>query len=54
VTLIAFSRQGNNMAAEIGAKARDERWELDELRVESGRLDDVFRNLTGFGKVAAN
>ncbi len=53
-TLIAFPRGGASIVAEIGGKARDERWEVDELRVESGRLDEVFRSLTGFGSVATN
>jgi len=35
-----------NIAAEIGARARAEGWEVDELRVEHGRLDEVFRELT--------
>lgn len=46
-TLVAFPRNGASIAADIGAKARDERWEIDELRVEAGRLDEVFRTLTG-------
>ncbi len=54
ITLIAFPRGGASIVAEIGGKARDERWEVDELRVESGRLDEVFRSLTGFGAVATN
>ena len=28
------------------ARAREARWEVDELRLERGRLDDVFRELT--------
>jgi len=35
-----------NIAAEIGSQARSEGWEIDELRVEHGRLDEVFRDLT--------
>jgi len=54
VTLIAFPRPGASLVADIGGKARDERWEIDELHVEPGRLDEVFRTLTGFGSVAAN
>ena len=54
VSLTAFPRAGASIVAEVGSKARDERWEVDELRVESGRLDEVFRTLTGFGASAAN
>ncbi|HTF87050.1 MAG TPA: ABC transporter ATP-binding protein [Planctomycetota bacterium] len=52
VSMTAFPRAGSSIVAEVGAKARDEHWEIDEMRVESGRLDEVFRNLTGFGAQA--
>ena len=52
--LTAFPQHGASIAAEIGARARDERWEVDEMRVEAGRLDEVFRTLTGYGKVGVN
>jgi len=45
-------REGRSIVAEIGARAREERWPLDELRVEHGRLDEVFRELTGGRAVA--
>jgi ABC-2 type transport system ATP-binding protein len=35
-----------SIAAEIGSCARSQGWEVDELRVEHGRLDEVFRELT--------
>jgi len=54
VSLTAFPRSGASIVADVGAKARDERWEVDEMRVESGRLDEVFRNLTGAGTAAAS
>ncbi|HUR28581.1 MAG TPA: ABC transporter ATP-binding protein, partial [Planctomycetota bacterium] len=52
VCLTAFPRGGASIVADVGAKARDERWQVDEMRVEAGRLDEVFRNLTGFGSAA--
>jgi ABC-2 type transport system ATP-binding protein len=52
--LTAFPRGGASIVADVGAKARDERWQIDEMRVESGRLDEVFRKLTGFGSAASN
>jgi ABC-2 type transport system ATP-binding protein len=39
-------RGGRDVAAAVGACAREARWEVDELRLERGRLDDVFRELT--------
>jgi ABC-2 type transport system ATP-binding protein len=54
IRLTAFPRSGASIIADLGAKARDERWDVDELRVESGRLDEVFRSLTGFGTLAVN
>jgi ABC-2 type transport system ATP-binding protein len=54
VCVTAFPRSGASIAAEVGARARDERWEVDEMRVEPGRLDEVFRTLTGAAKVGAN
>jgi ABC-2 type transport system ATP-binding protein len=39
-------RGGRDLSALVGACAREARWEVDELRLERGRLDDVFRELT--------
>ena len=39
-------RDGRNLSSLVGERAREARWEVDELRVERGRLDDVFRELT--------
>ena len=47
-------RQGASIVAEVGALARARSWEVDELRVEPGRLDEVFRSITaGRGGAAA-
>jgi ABC-2 type transport system ATP-binding protein len=43
-------RDGHSIVAEISPCARDNHWEVEELHVERGRLDEVFRNLTGHGK----
>ena len=39
-------QQRRSIAAEIGSCARAQGWEVDELRVEHGKLDEVFRELT--------
>jgi len=38
---------GRSLVAEIGALARSEPWNVSELRVEHGRLETVFRQITG-------
>jgi len=37
---------GSALAAEIGKLAASQRWTLAEVRVEEGRLDEVFRSIT--------
>lgn len=37
---------GPSLAAEIGKFASSQRWTLAEVRVEEGRLDEVFRSIT--------
>jgi ABC-2 type transport system ATP-binding protein len=46
VSFLVTPVQRRSIAAEIGSRARAEGWEIDELRVEHGRLDEVFRELT--------
>jgi gliding motility-associated transport system ATP-binding protein len=46
VTYLVLPRSGAAILTEISQRAREERWDVDELRVEAGRLDEVFRNLT--------
>ena len=41
-----FPRDGRSIVAEVADLARDRRWEVAGLRVERGRLDDVFRAVT--------
>jgi ABC-2 type transport system ATP-binding protein len=44
--LIAFPRDGRAVVAEIADLARERGWTITGLRVERGRLDDVFREVT--------
>jgi ABC-2 type transport system ATP-binding protein len=44
--LVARTVTGANALAEIGAQARDRAWPVAEIRVEHGRLDKVFRDIT--------
>jgi ABC-2 type transport system ATP-binding protein len=44
--LIIFPRSGRPVVAEIADLARDRGWTITSLRVERGRLDDVFREIT--------
>jgi len=46
VRLLAVPRDGRPIVGLVSQLARDERWTLDEIHVEHGRLDDVFRKLT--------
>jgi len=47
--LMVFPRDGRSIVAEVADLARAERWEVAGLRVERGRLDDVFRTVTSAG-----
>ena len=44
--LTAVPAAGQQPLAAISAQAAREHWNLHELRLESGRLDEVFRNVT--------
>jgi ABC-2 type transport system ATP-binding protein len=45
--IIVFPRDGRSIVAEIADLARERGWTITGLRVERGRLDDVFREITG-------
>jgi ABC-2 type transport system ATP-binding protein len=45
--LMIFPRGTAPLVADIADLARAHRWPLALLRVERGRLDEVFRNITG-------
>jgi ABC-2 type transport system ATP-binding protein len=44
--LIVFPRDGRPIVAELADLARQRGWTISALRVERGRLDDVFREIT--------
>jgi len=44
--LTAFPRPGELIFPAISELAREQQWNIKELRVESGRLDEVFRQIT--------
>jgi ABC-2 type transport system ATP-binding protein len=41
-----FPKEKRSVLAEVGQFVRDNGWKLNEIRLEQGRLDDVFRRLT--------
>jgi len=45
--ITAFPAPGKLPLAPINALAERQRWPLSELHLESGRLDEVFRSITG-------
>ncbi|MFM9995428.1 MAG: ABC transporter ATP-binding protein [Phycisphaerales bacterium] len=49
VRCTVFPRDGRTIADEVGQHARGRGWQVEELHVQSGRLDEVFRDLTGGG-----
>ncbi len=52
--LLVHPADGKQIVTEIGALARTEPWRVSELRVEHGRLETVFRHITGgLGRPAA-
>ncbi|MBV8119419.1 MAG: ABC transporter ATP-binding protein, partial [Alphaproteobacteria bacterium] len=44
--LLIFPRNGQDILADVADLARAHRWQVTLLRVEQGRLDDVFRAIT--------
>ena len=41
-----FPDQGKWIMADVGQCAREQKWEVIELYVDRGQLDEVFRSLT--------
>jgi ABC-2 type transport system ATP-binding protein len=41
-----LARRGSTIAHEVGELIKARKWQVESMRVESGRLDDVFRDLT--------
>ncbi|CAG0962158.1 putative multidrug ABC transporter ATP-binding protein YbhF [Phycisphaerales bacterium] len=46
VTCTVLPHKGREIAGQVGQFVRTKNWRMDLLRVEGGRLDDVFRDLT--------
>ena len=44
--LTAFPANGATILRDVNTLVADKGWKLDELRLEAGRLDEVFRNIT--------
>lgn len=51
--LTAFPREGARPFAAISELAQAQHWKIHDLRVESGRLDEVFREITQHVEQAA-
>ncbi|MEM9531845.1 MAG: ABC transporter ATP-binding protein [Pseudomonadota bacterium] len=52
--LVAIPRAGKTPYGAIAALAREQQWPVDELTVERGRLDEVFREITLGGAAEAS
>ncbi len=46
LSFVILPRPGKSVLPEVTQCVRGKGWEIDELRVEVGRLDDVFRSIT--------
>ncbi|QOJ01873.1 MAG: ABC transporter ATP-binding protein [Phycisphaeraceae bacterium] len=46
VRCTVIPKKGEVVAERVSRHAREKGWAIDQLRVESGRLDDVFRQIT--------
>ncbi|MFZ4575704.1 MAG: ABC transporter ATP-binding protein [Phycisphaerales bacterium] len=47
VSCTVLAKHGQDIAEALSRLCRDRRWKVDQMRVETGRLEDVFRDLTG-------
>jgi ABC-2 type transport system ATP-binding protein len=52
VAYLVHTRERRPIIAEISQRAQAERWKVDTLSVEHGRLDEVFRELTAGANAA--
>ena len=46
ISLTAFPKDGRSIIADVGQIVREGNWEVQELHVLRGHLDEVFRNIT--------
>jgi ABC-2 type transport system ATP-binding protein len=44
--ITVFPKGGKSIVAEIGRLARSQKWPIEEIHAERGRLDEVFRQIT--------
>ncbi len=44
--IAAFPRSGTNIAAAVLGAAQQNKWKVADVKVDEGRLDDVFRQIT--------
>ncbi len=44
--IIAFPKGGQSIASEILATAQKNNWKVNDIKVDEGKLDDVFRQIT--------
>jgi ABC-2 type transport system ATP-binding protein len=51
--LLIFPRAGQDIVADVADLGRAHRWQITLLRVEHGRLDEVFREITTAAEPAA-
>ena len=45
-SITAFPRPDRRIFAEVSALAAEQGWQMEQLHLESGRMDEVFRNIT--------
>jgi ABC-2 type transport system ATP-binding protein len=45
-TLRVFPKEGQDILQKVSAIAKDKNWDIEQIHVEQGRLDDVFRRVT--------
>jgi ABC-2 type transport system ATP-binding protein len=48
-----FPEKGASIAADVGNEIKQKGWDISELHVESGRLDEVFRRMTSDRKATS-
>lgn len=46
IRLTVLAKHGKSIVADVGQLVRHKGWQTDEMRVETGRLDEVFREIT--------
>ena len=47
-----FPKSGRNITQEVLALLRTENWEVEDMHIERGQLDEVFRDITQGGKLS--